>query len=156
MDRRGLFWCADQNDYGADMSKRTLPNPRLLRCGSALTELIVAGGLLATAISLVGTCVVGGHRIERMQREHTLAVDELSNQLERLTALPVGELELALQQLQPSTWVTGRLPEAQLTAERLTDEWGDRIKMQFQWKRKGNPPPLIAVAWLTSDEEQRP
>ncbi|MCA9160487.1 MAG: hypothetical protein KDA72_19285, partial [Planctomycetales bacterium] len=58
------------------------------RRGSMLTELMVAAGLLATAMGLVATCAVADQRLQRMQREHRLAVDELSNQLERLLALP--------------------------------------------------------------------
>ena len=122
------------------------------RRGSTLTELIVAGGLLVTAFGLVGTCVVGGQRVQRMQREHTLAVDELSNQLERLTSLPPSEIDDRLQHLEPSAWLAERLPEARWTALRSSDELGDRIELQLQWKRLGQPPPLSAVAWLAASD----
>ncbi len=122
------------------------------RRGSMLTELIVAAGLLATTMGLVATCTVAGQRLQRMQREHTLAVDELSNQLERFIALPISEVESSLQQLKPSDWVAERLPEIELTAQRHSDESGDRVELQLQWKRVGNPPPLVAVAWLTGGQ----
>lgn len=113
-----------------------------------LTELIVAGGLLVSAMGLVATCVVAGQRMQRMQREHTLAVDELSNQLERFIALPPSEVESSLQKLAPSDWIVERFPESEITAERYSDEFGDRVELKLQWKRVGNPPPLVAVAWL--------
>ena len=118
-----------------------------------LTELIVAAGLLATTMGLVATCAVAGQRLQRMQREHTLAVDELSNQLERLITLPINEVESSLQQLEPSDWVAQRLPESKLTAQRYSDELGDRVELQLQWKRVGNPPPLVAVAWLAANDQ---
>ena len=120
------------------------------RRGSMLTELIVAGGLLATTMGLVATCVVAGQRLQRMQREQTLAVDELSNQLERLISLPPSEMDKGLQELEPSVWAIERLPDSKLTAQRHSDELGDRVELQLQWKRVGNPPPLIAVAWLAA------
>ncbi|MEO8270122.1 MAG: hypothetical protein ABI557_10390 [Aureliella sp.] len=121
------------------------------RRGSMLTELIVAGGLLATAMGLVATCGVAGQRLQSLRREHALAVDELSNQLERLVALPPSEVESIMQQLEPSALAVERLPESKLTAQRHNDELGDRIEIQLQWKRVGNPPPLVAVAWLDAN-----
>lgn len=118
-----------------------------------LTELIVAAGLVAATMGLVATCAVAGQRLQRMQREHTLAVDELSNQLERFIALPASELDSSLQQLEPSDWVAQRLPELKIDAQRHTDELGDRIELQLQWKRAGNPPPLVAVAWLDANDQ---
>lgn len=118
------------------------------RRGSLLTELIVAGGLLVTAMGLVATCVVASQRMQCMQREHRLAVDELSNQLERLIALPPSEVKSNLQKLAPSDWLVERLSESELTAQYTSDEFGDRVELKLQWKRVGNPPPLVAVAWL--------
>lgn len=141
------------------MKNRTMNRQSHHRRGSMLTELIVAAGLLATTMGLVATCAMAGQRLQRMQREHSLAVDELSNQLERFIALPIHEVDSSLQQLEPSDWITARLPETELTAQRHSDELGDRIELQLQWKRVGNPPPLVAVAWLNADEQtiaQRP
>ncbi len=123
------------------------------RRGSMLTEMIVAAGLLGTAMGLVMTCAVASQRLQRLQREHTLAVDELSNQLERFIALPASELDNGLQQLAPSEWIAQRLPEPKLTAERHRDELGDRIELQLQWQRVGNPPPVVAVGWLDASEQ---
>ncbi len=141
------------------MNHKSMNRLSFYRRGSMLTELMVAGGLLATAMGLVSTCVVAGQRLQRMQREHTLAVDELSNQLERLISLPTDEVDKSVQELGPSDWVAERLPESKLTARHLSDELGERVELHLQWKRVGNPPPLVAVAWLTSDEpalEPRP
>ncbi|MCA9182034.1 MAG: hypothetical protein KDA51_11295 [Planctomycetales bacterium] len=135
------------------MSNRSMNRQSHHRRGSMLTELMVAAGLLATAMGLVATCAVADQRLQRMQREHRLAVDELSNQLERLLALPPSEVDIGVQQLEPSDWITERLPEIQLTAQRHRDELGDRVELQLQWKRAGNPPPLVAVAWMNADEQ---
>lgn len=118
--------------------------------GFAMLELLVAAGLLTTAVSLVATCAVASQRLQRLQQQHTLAVDELSNQLERLTALTPNDVDSTLQQLQPSEWAAERLPGATLTGERVTDEWGDRVELRLQWARAGSPGPLAAVGWLQS------
>lgn len=119
--------------------------------GFAMLELLVAAGLLATAVSLVATCAVAAQRVQRLQQQHTLAVDELSNQLERLTALPPSDIDSVLQQLQPSEWALQRLPGASVSGKRVDDEWGGRVELQLQWSRIGSPPPLVAVAWLRSE-----
>lgn len=120
--------------------------------GFAMLELIIAAGLLAAAVGIVATCAVAAQRVQRQQLQHTLAVDELSNQLERLTALPLtSDIDSLLQQLQPSDWAVQRLPGATVTGKRLDDQWGERVELQLQWTRGGNPPPLVAVAWLRSE-----
>ncbi len=90
--------------------------------------------------------------MRRLQRQYEVAVDELSNQLERLSNLSSEEFSQAAEELKPSPWVVDRLPEARLSATRIDDGDGDRIELQLAWKRPGQPPPLVGVAWLRSSE----
>jgi hypothetical protein len=110
----------------------------------------VAAVLLATAIGLVAQGAVSAQRMALDMRHYQLAVDELSGQLASLVEMGDSDRELALTSLQLSAHVASRLPAANLDYEIEDDEHGRRLVLSLQWKRIGDPPPLILVAWLDS------
>ena len=72
------------------------------RRGLLMTELIVAAVLLITSLSLLTTLSIRTGKLWQDSRHYALAVDELTNQLERLTSLDVAGLDEQLLKLTPS------------------------------------------------------
>jgi prepilin-type N-terminal cleavage/methylation domain-containing protein len=130
------------------------------RRGFSLIELIVAATLLIGAMSIVAPLAVRSARLQQDSQHYQLALDELSNQLERLTGLDADALETALAKLTPSPTVRDVLPHPVLSAETIVDDDGRRLVLQLQWDRVGPARPLTLVAWLdpptTNPEEPSP
>jgi hypothetical protein len=108
----------------------------------------VASSLLITATTLVATSAVGSQRLYRLEQQNRVAVDELSNQLERLTLMQDDELENALNELEVSDWASRSLNGAVLSAISIDDAQGIRIELSIQWDRTGTAAPLTAVRWV--------
>jgi hypothetical protein len=126
------------------------------RRGSMMTELLVAATLLITGISLVVSVSFRTGKLWQDSRHYQLALDELTNQLERLTTLDEAELAAELADVEPSDAIKTALPNPQLTSELLADELGARVKLEIDWDRPGNPKPLALVGWLGPSAEEVP
>src|SRR5882724_7546940 len=87
------------------------------RTGTSSIEVLVAFTLLSTALSLSLPLVVRHGRLLESCRHYRLALDELSNQLDRLTALPEADAQVALKQLKPSQFIAAKLPGAELSGQ---------------------------------------
>lgn len=118
------------------------------RRGTSVIELLVAAGLLVTAVGLVGTTSLAARRVLADGQHYSLAVSELSNQLERLCLMTEAERERALQELTLPAEFSRRLPDAALEAELLDDQYGQRLRLSLDWSRMGDPPAVVLVAWL--------
>jgi len=70
--------------------------------GTSALEVIVAFTLLSSVLAFSTPLVVRHGRLLTSQRDYRLALDELSNELERLTALSNEQLPAAVEQLTPS------------------------------------------------------
>ena len=118
------------------------------RRGYMMTDLVVAATLLVAVLSVVTPLAVRSGRLWQDSRHYRLAVDELSNQLERLTSLNQAQRETALAELSPSPQVRDRLQNAVLKAETIDDVDGRRLVLQLQWDRVGPAKPVSLVAWI--------
>ena len=78
---------------------------RIGRRGYTMTDLVVAATLLVGIMSFVAPLAVRSGRLWQDSRHYRLALDELSNQLERLTSLDEGERDAALAELSVSPQV---------------------------------------------------
>jgi hypothetical protein len=110
---------------------------------------IVAFTLLSSVLAASTPLVVKYRRLLTAQRNYRVALDEVSNQLERLTALPEDELSTALEQLKPSEFAAGRLPGAELRGEVEVVDFGRRLRLELTWdepERRGAPVSL--AAWV--------
>ena len=117
--------------------------------GSTLTDVIVAAVLLTTTLGLFAPLSVSAARIWQQKRHHQLALDELSNQLDRLLTLSGDDLDEQLQQpMEPSDAAKKMLPEVSLTADRISDVDGDRVSISIVWNRGVPAEPLTLVGWL--------
>lgn len=108
----------------------------------------MAAALLVTILSVVTPLAVRSGRVRQDTRRYLLAVDELSNQLDRLTALDRQHLPAALQRLAPSPCARRVLPSPELSGEMMSDEDGRRVVLRLSWDRCGDALPLTLVGWL--------
>jgi hypothetical protein len=104
---------------------------------------------LTTALSLSLPLVVRHGRLLESCRHYRLALDEVSNQLDRLTALPVAEAKSALSRLSPSPFIAGKLPNAKLTGQLQSADVGDRLTLRLSWDEMPERPTTVAMAtWI--------
>ena len=118
------------------------------RNGTTLTEMIVAATLMASTMAIVAPLTVRTGRLWQDSRRHQLVMDELSNELERLTTLTPPQRERAIAELAPPDHLQASLPSATLTAETICDADGTRLLLSMNWDRPGKPKPVTLVGWL--------
>jgi hypothetical protein len=126
------------------------------RTATSTLEVIVAFTLLSGVMAALAPLVVKHRRLLTAQRDYRLALDEVSNQLERLKALPEGEVAAALEQLKPSEFAAAKLPGAELRGELESIEFGRRLRLSLTWdepERRGAPVSL--AAWILPDSARR-
>jgi len=112
-----------------------------------MPDLIVAAILTMALIGTLTTCTIRSSRLMMETRHQQLALDELSNQLERLLSLNEKERRKALSELVPSDDVASALPEASLVAETIDDQQGTRILLSLNWNHGVPSTPVRLVGW---------
>ena len=122
------------------------------RSGFTVSEMLVSALLLISVMSLVGPLTVRTGRLWQQTRHGRLALEELSNQLDRLTHLNADKRAVALAELAPTHSIRTALSHPQLIAETLHDQDGQRLVLQLTWNRVGTPGKLILVGWLNTQE----
>lgn len=121
------------------------------RRGLNSIEVIVALTLLTSVLALATPLIVAHGRLVKQQRSYRLALDELSNQLERLSTLPAGDLPAAIESLTPSQFAERHLPEATLRGELADVEFGRRVTLEVVWDEPNrHGAPVRLTAWIAS------
>src|SRR5688572_16674294 len=119
--------------------------------GTTTIEVLVAFTLLMSVLSLSTPLVVKHGRLMTAQREYRLALDELSNQLESLVALPESELEAAVGRLAPSGFIAARLSGVELRGQVDAADFGRRITLRITWDEpERSRAPVTLAAWILS------
>ncbi len=114
-----------------------------------MVELLVAFTLLTTLMAVAVPLVVRHGRLLTAARHYRLAVDELSNQLERLSSLPADQVQVDLRDLAPTEFTASRLPGAELSGHWQPTDVGGRITLSIVWDdRRPDAPPLSMAAWV--------
>jgi hypothetical protein len=112
-------------------------------------DVLAAFTLLIAVMSVATPLAVRQARLIKANRDYRLALDELSNQMDRLTALSPAQLPQAVEQLAPSDFVAARLPDSKLTGELAPAEIGTRITLQLAWKDSpAHTAPASLAAWV--------
>jgi hypothetical protein len=120
-------------------------------------EVFVALTLLSAGLTLSAQLVVRHQRLLAGQRQYRVALDELSNQIERLAALPAGELNAAITDLQPSELAKQCLPEVTLQGKLKSADIGEQLTLSIAWlERDQTAAPLSLSTWIHLREEQTP
>jgi len=124
------------------------------RRGTTMIELIVACSLLATLILVVVPSVIRIGQVQRTMRHDRIALDEMSNQLERLTELPFSQINQEIPKLTASEFATNGLPNPQLSGEIEESELGYQIVLQMSWDSPGRiAVPLRMATWIFPNED---
>ena len=130
---------------------------RRSRPAASSIEVLVAFTLLSTALSLMLPLVVRHGRLLESCRHYRLALDELSNELDRLTALPPAEAKSAVAELAPSLFIATNLPGAKLTGELQPVDIGDRLSLQLSWDDMPEHPTSVTMAaWILPTTQNPP
>jgi hypothetical protein len=131
---------------------RSRPIGRLRR-GSTATEFVVAFALLSTLIAVALPTVVRNGRMQEVLRHDRIGMDELTNQLDRLTQLPLDMLRTELEDLRPSEFANSALPRPKLSGTLGDSEDGQRLSLGISWDDPGrNANPLMITTWIYSSE----
>jgi hypothetical protein len=127
------------------------PLPARRRCGISSLEVLVSLTLLTSVLALATPLIVAHGRLLKQQRYYRLALDELSNQHERLSTLPAEELSAAIEALTPSPLATERLPGAALRGELADARFGRRLTLEIWWDEPNrDAAPVRLTAWFAS------
>lgn len=119
------------------------------RLATSSLEVLVAFTLLTTVLSVSAPLLIRNNRLLAAQRDYRVALDELSNQLDRLTALSPDKLPPAMQQLTPTDFVTSRLPGAELSGGLEPGDLGTRLTLQLSWNEpQRRRAPVTLAAWV--------
>ena len=130
-----------------------MPAPRP-RSGISSIEAIVAFTILTTALTLSLPLVVHHQRLLESTRHYRLALDELSNQLDRLTSLPAADVRSELARLSPSLFLAKNVPGATLTGELQSADLGQRLTLRLTWNDLPRIPTTVALAaWMLPSAE---
>ena len=122
------------------------------RRGTTTIELLVSFTLLTTVLGAALPLVVRHGRILNSARQYRMALDELSNQAERIIALDHDAAIKTLDELQPSPFAAEHLPGATLTAVLASSEGVERVTLSLSWDEPGRrAAPVSLVTWLPRD-----
>ncbi len=124
------------------------------RAGLTLVELMVAATLIVSGLTMIGKLTVTSGRMWQQTRQEQVALEELSNQLERLLALPPDQRDEAISELAPSAFAAERLQEATITARTFADSAGQRLELQINWNRHTPAKPLMLVGWIDAVDSE--
>jgi hypothetical protein len=122
------------------------------RSGASAIEMFVALALITSVLTLSAPLVVRHGRMLIAHRHYRIALDELTNQLEILSALPAADVPMAVEQIAPSSFATARLPGLELSAQLVDADIGQRVTLSITW---GEPErrraPVSLVAWIIAE-----
>ena len=133
--------------------RRRLGRPRQRR-GATLFELMVTATLVVSGVGLVAPLTVRCGRLWQQTRHHQMALDELTNHMERLITLPSEELEKEADVVSVSDAARALLPDAVMEAKIVRSDNETQLHLSIDWKRVGNPEPLTLVGWRNREDDQ--
>jgi len=119
------------------------------RRGTTITEFVVACTLLGSLTALVVPSAVRIRRLQQTIRHDRIAMDEVTNQLDRLTQLPLDQLRQEVDGLTPSEFAVSGLPNPKLTGTLQDSEDGYRLSLEISWDSPGRRvAPLVMATWV--------
>ena len=126
------------------------------RLGASSLEAIVAFTLLSAALTFATPLVIQHSRLLKAQRNYRLALDEVSNQIERLSLSSADDLSNALSRLEPSDLIANRLPGAELHGELDAEDVGRRLTLRLTWQGAHGQPTTVSLAtWMPPVSQRR-
>lgn len=119
------------------------------RCAFTSIEMVVASGLLVSVMAIMAPLAVRTSRLWQDSRRQQIALQELTTEIERLTALDSAARADAMQSLSPSESLISAAPNVVIKAETVVDNEGTRIVLTLDWNELDYPrAPMRLVGWL--------
>ena len=119
-------------------------------------EILVTCVLMITVMGFITTNCVSANRVWKDIGQRRIAVCELSNHLDSITQLNVGQATEAIAALEPSSQCATVLRSPVLAGKLVTDNLGTRIELQLDWKRRFPGKPVILSGWLINTSPSSP
>ena len=139
-----------------------VPAAKRSRGGFTLVEMIVAGILLSVVMTVSMQMLAGYSKQQRLANRRQLAVAELANLIERITARPFSTVTTDnLQSLTINDAARARLPDAELRIE-VNDQAGPpkgkQIRADIRWRQVGGEftAPVRLATWIYAHTEETP
>ena len=96
-------------------------------------------------------------RLQQSIRHDRIAMDEMTNQLDRLTQLPLDQLRQEVERLTPSEFAASGLPNPRLSGTLRDSEDGYRLAVDISWDSPGRrAAPLTMATWVYPTSRTRP
>lgn len=131
-------------------------NRSCLPRGTTTIELLVSFSLLTAVLGVALPLVVRHGRILSSARQYRIALDELSNQAERLAAVDRDDAMAYVDTMKPSEFALQHLPDAELSSEVVGSDpgGGERVTLSLVWDEPGRrAAPVRLVTWLPRETE---
>jgi hypothetical protein len=110
---------------------------------------MVAFTLLSSVLACSTPLIVRHQRLVTGQREYRLALDEATNQLDRLSILKQDELAAAIERLEPSDFLVAHLSGAKLHGQIQAADLGQRVTISISWgDEQRQAPPITLTSWI--------
>jgi hypothetical protein len=121
-------------------------------------ELLMTATLLMVISAVVGKLTVATGRVWQELRGEQLVMDDLQQQMERLTLLDVAQCQEALADLQPSIEVRELFEDAEIQGEiSVVEVPGEavakvqqKLRLSLTWTRRGEKAEKRLVGWLAT------
>lgn len=125
------------------------------RRGLAYAELLVSAAILSSVLGLMATSVFRIGQVWRDIGHQHIAMEELSNHLERITQMSAESAAQEIGSLEPSEFAKALLPQPEISGTISTDsDLGSRVTLEIDWVHsnsdRGNP--LALSAWWPGAE----
>jgi hypothetical protein len=122
------------------------------RAGTSSLEVLMAFTLLSSVLAFSGPMIVRHNRLLRAQRDYRLALDELSNQIDRVLAIPRDEQAAAVDALGVSEATAERLPGSEIHGRIAASDEGSRLTVELTWDEPNRQAaPVRLTAWLSAE-----
>lgn len=120
------------------------------RPGTTLTELLVAIGILSSLITITLPMSVKLMRTRQLYRQRLVALEELANQMDRLTLVPASEVRRQSDELTVPVHLAEQLDNASLQLATVEEAPATRLQLTLTWRdRMGNmTQPVTLTGWI--------
>ncbi len=117
--------------------------------GVSIIEFVVACSLLGSLILFVVPSAIRIGQLQRDIRQDRIAMDEITNHLDRLAQLPPKQIQEELDRLAPSVFAKAGLPNPNLSGTLSNSEEGYRLALVISWESTGrDAAPLTMATWV--------
>jgi len=136
------------------LTKYTIRTLQLRRNGVSTIELVVASSMLIVVMTFATTMIFKIQSVVKETRYERIAVNELSNQLEKLTIMELEQAKTAIESLAASDDCKSVLNEPKLTGAVVQDPIGHRVDLQIGWQSVNVRKPIRLSGWIVSASEE--